>query len=175
MANSRSAPNAPLSHADEAEHRRLIAAKANAIGYEEGEFTPTFTFATPGDLSVSYAEQIGKFWRVGALLFFQFDLQITPTFTTASGHATIGGLPYASSSVGFDSIAAAQIAATSITWPTGRTAVSAYIPAGTATAKLFFDGSGVTTSVLTASDITSGVAITLLRAQGFYPVQLNAG
>ena len=56
-------------------------------------FTPTFTFATPGDLSVSYASQVGLYERIGNVVTYQVILTCTPTFTTASGAIRIGGLP----------------------------------------------------------------------------------
>lgn len=56
-------------------------------------FTPTFTFATPGDLSVSYASQVGLYERNGNVVTYQIILTCTPTFTTASGSIEIGGLP----------------------------------------------------------------------------------
>ncbi len=48
-------------------------------------FTPTFTFATPGDLSVSYATQVGLYERNGNIVNYIIILTCTPTFTTASG------------------------------------------------------------------------------------------
>jgi hypothetical protein len=64
--------------------------------YEEGTFTPTFTFATPGDLSVVYGVQTGAYVRVGNVVHIVITLQATPTFTTASGQVRMGGLPFTS-------------------------------------------------------------------------------
>lgn len=62
--------------------------------YDEGTFTPTFTFQTAGDLSVSYNVQDGVYTRIGDVVFCRLTLECTPTFTTASGAAFIGGLPF---------------------------------------------------------------------------------
>lgn len=62
--------------------------------YEEGSWTPTATFATPGDLSVSYSSQLGGYIRIGKMVFAWISLTFTPTYTTASGTFIIGGLPY---------------------------------------------------------------------------------
>lgn len=62
--------------------------------YEEGSFTVTFTFDTPGDLSVVYSTQTGTFTRIGRQVFVSYNLTCTPTFTTSSGNLRIKGLPY---------------------------------------------------------------------------------
>jgi hypothetical protein len=48
-------------------------------------YSPTITFDTPGDLSVAYTEQQGKFQLIGNLVCFNLRVKFTPTFTTASG------------------------------------------------------------------------------------------
>jgi len=62
--------------------------------YTENTFLPTFTCATPGDLSVSYATQNGYVTRIGRMAFVQVDLVCTPTFTTASGQIRVSALPF---------------------------------------------------------------------------------
>ena len=57
-------------------------------------FVPTLTFATVGDLAVSYATQAGRYWRTGTTIKFVIQLTCTPTYTTASSTLRIGGLPY---------------------------------------------------------------------------------
>ncbi|HHF7354143.1 TPA: hypothetical protein ACPSKL_000173 [Legionella anisa] len=61
---------------------------------------PTFSFTTPGDLSVVYTTQNGRYQRLGNIVFWSFDLSFTPTFTTSTGSAfvTITGAPVASAS-----------------------------------------------------------------------------
>lgn len=56
--------------------------------------TPTFSFITPGNLSVVYDTQDGRFVRIGDLVSCFFTLRCTPTFTNSVGAAIIGGLPY---------------------------------------------------------------------------------
>lgn len=65
--------------------------------FEAGVFeswTPTFSCAVPGDLSVSYAKQRGHAVRIGNLIQSGFFLQFTPTRTTASGNIEIHGSPW---------------------------------------------------------------------------------
>jgi len=56
-------------------------------------FTPTFTFATAGNLSVSYASQLGYYAQIGSMVIANIYLSFTPTYTTSSGQAIISGLP----------------------------------------------------------------------------------
>lgn len=62
---------------------------------EVGTWTPSLTFATPGDLSVSYTTQTGRYRKYGRLLWVDFRV-ITSTFnfTTATGALQLGGLPF---------------------------------------------------------------------------------
>lgn len=63
--------------------------------YEEGSWTPTITFTTPGDLSVTYTTQAGAYTKIGDTVVAHIDL-LTNTFThtTASGSLTVS-LPFA--------------------------------------------------------------------------------
>jgi hypothetical protein len=58
-------------------------------------FTPVFEFVTPGDLSVSYATQVGYYVRKGDKIYVMIKLVFTPTYTTSTGQARISGLPVA--------------------------------------------------------------------------------
>jgi len=75
----------------------LPAAQVNSIaGIETGTFTPTFTFVTPGTLSVTYTTQAGYYYRLGKAYFFQFRLAFSlNAYTGASGNARVllGTLP----------------------------------------------------------------------------------
>jgi hypothetical protein len=69
--------------------------KTNAISYAEGTWTPVLTFATPGDLSVTYSAQIGTYTQIGRLVHLTVDLFTSAfTHTTASGGVNITGSPY---------------------------------------------------------------------------------
>lgn len=63
--------------------------------YEEGTWTPVFTFATPGDLVATPSLAQGYYIKIGSFVFCTFAL-IHSTFThsTASGAASITGLPF---------------------------------------------------------------------------------
>lgn len=74
-------------------------------------FTPTFTCATPGDLSVSYATQIGRYQQIGKLVFYKLNLVCTPTWTTATGEPRISGLPFTSDNDGATTAASKAVLA----------------------------------------------------------------
>lgn len=60
----------------------------------EGSWTPILTFETPGNSSVTYAQQVGSFIRIGDLVFAYFIVDTTTTVGTASNAVLIQGLPY---------------------------------------------------------------------------------
>ncbi len=79
----------------------LVAADTDSGGflkdsqYSEGDWTPVITFATPGDLAVTYATQVGKYKRIGNLIIASFALQTSAfTHSTASGNLQVTGLPF---------------------------------------------------------------------------------
>ena len=76
---------------------QVPSADANCLDdYEEGTWTPTLTFSTPGNLNVAYGgNQTGVYRKIGGICHVWFAI-ITSTFThtTASGNLHIGGLPF---------------------------------------------------------------------------------
>lgn len=60
-------------------------------------WTPAFTFATPGNLSVNYLSRSGTYCAFDNFVLAQFAIYMdTFTHTTASGNAKITGLPVTS-------------------------------------------------------------------------------
>lgn len=68
----------------------------NATAYSTGTWTPTLTFATPGDLNVVYSVRVGSYTKIGRLVTANCNIT-TSTFnhTTASGALQVTGLPFA--------------------------------------------------------------------------------
>lgn len=67
--------------------------------YEVGSWTPVLTFATPGNLSVSYTTQLGRYVQIGNQVTIFFNIVTSAfTHTTASGNLTVTGLPVANGS-----------------------------------------------------------------------------
>lgn len=78
---------------------QVASAGANTLDdYEEGTFTPSFTFATPGTLSITWSSLLtGLYTKIGRKVSCQFELVSSAyTLGTGSGLASITGLPFTS-------------------------------------------------------------------------------
>ena len=75
-------------------------AAANALDdYEEGTFTPTLTYTTPGTVSVTYATRLGFYTKVGNLVTVSMTIVLSAfTKGTATGDLRLTGLPFTSNS-----------------------------------------------------------------------------
>ena len=71
-------------------------ADANVLDdYEEGDFTPGLSFATVGNLSVTFSTQIGTYTKIGNRCFFTlFIVTATFTHTTAASFFIVTGFPF---------------------------------------------------------------------------------
>lgn len=78
---------------------QVASGDANTLDdYEEGTWTPTLTFDTPGDLSVVYSFNTGSYTKIGRQVSLFFSIAATTfTFTTANGSLRIGGCPFVKS------------------------------------------------------------------------------
>lgn len=69
--------------------------------YEEGTWTPTLTFSTPGDLAVTYTTRNGRYTKTGRLATVRAEIVTSSfTYTTAAGSLRVSGLPFTVASVG---------------------------------------------------------------------------
>lgn len=130
-------------------------------------FTPTFTFGTPGDLSVSYATQSGRYQIIEDQCHINIALTCTPTFTTSSGSLTIGGLPFAAAA--FSSGLVAVSLPVGFTWPNTATMLIPRVTAGTSTILLYGLKSAANPVAATQTSVVSGVALTFIF-HGWYPI-----
>jgi len=75
---------------------QVASADANTLDdYEEGNWTPTWLNIGTG----TYSTQVGRYTKVGRLVTIECYLVIN-TIGSASGNATIAGLPFAPATVG---------------------------------------------------------------------------
>lgn len=133
-------------------------------------FTPTFTFGTPGDLSVVYAQQVGFYVPMGPIVFYRATLTCTPTFTTSSGNALIAGLPITATSTTSTAIySSCYFFGTGTTLPAGTSVVQGFVGANSSTIQLFAIGYGATGTGanISTSNITSTVSFQV-NVTGFY-------
>lgn len=54
----------------------ITAAKLNASFYDTGTFTPALSFGG-SSVGITYSNQTGKFWKIGAMVFFSVDIVLT--------------------------------------------------------------------------------------------------
>lgn len=126
--------------------------------YVSGTWTPTFDFFTTGNLSVSYTTRQANYIAVGNVCFIRCTMVFTPTWTTSSGIAIIGGLPFASA-------AAMRQACTigisgSISWG-GSTYLSGYINLSASTISLLRCGTFASPAVFSTTQFATAVSYTV--------------
>lgn len=130
-----------------------------------GTFTPTMTFATPGDLNISsYAAQVGTYVRIGSLVVATVNLAVNAgnaTWTTAAGDLQTTALPFTSKNVTQDfHLGSGQFQ----TWTkAGHTLVSARVIPNSTVCTFVTSGSGVTNATLDVASFTSGVSAFTVR------------
>ena len=131
----------------------------NLIGRQKdkGTWTPALTFATPGDLSVSYTTQVGWWWRLGEVVlahaYVECPVTTGFTFSSASGNLTMTGLQFVakneSSLFPIGACAYENISRASYSQ------VSAFAEPNTSTLLFSIDGMGQTHDNVKATDMTS--------------------
>ena len=124
--------------------------------YEEGTWTPTLTFSTPGDLNVVYGTRTGSYTKVGRLVHVSLQI-VTSTFThtTAAGTVLVTGLPFTSNALSRGS--------TGMQWSgitkAGYTDVAASLPGSSAQIAFTAAASGSAFASVVAADMPSGGTI----------------
>lgn len=133
---------------------------------KSGSFTPTASFTTPGDFSITYVNQSGDYTINGDMCFFILKVSSSAfTHTTASGDFVIGGLPYTSKTS--DMGAVMQKHHTALTYPTGCTYLVPYMQNSATTMKVAGLGSATARTELTVSDLPTGTNIDFV-INGYY-------
>lgn len=123
--------------------------------YAEGTWTPVFTFATPGDKSVTYAAQIGSYIRVGHIAICTFNIVSSAfTWSTSSGAALITGLPFTAKNVTGE-----QWVGSMLVGGVTKATYTQFVPkilTNTAQIELVANASGLSSSSIIASEVPSG-------------------
>jgi hypothetical protein len=141
----------------------------NSLNYytENGAWTPVFTFATPGTLSVVYTIQSGIYTRVGNVVFVECQLSFTPTLGTASGNMRVTQFPFAFGSNAMSLGISQQNAIPTFTG--GRTYSWILGSSGNTFAQWVTAGSALGASNMNTANFTSGAA-TQFNFSGVYLV-----
>ena len=137
-----------------------------ASTYAVSTWTPVLTFETPGDLSVVYTAQLGRYVKVGKIVHWHVIISTsTFTHTTASGALVVSGLPFtAATAAGFYWFGGNCILKYT---KAGYTQVSPYIGSAGVIAKFFATGTGAALAEIAVADIPTTSNPTLY-ASGSY-------
>jgi hypothetical protein len=140
---------------------QVPSAGANVLDdYEEGTWTPTFTFATAGDLAKTFSIQNAYYTKIGRLVSVSFAMVTSAfTHTTASGNLLITGLPFTAVNDA-NYRAYAPLLFQGIT-KAGYTQVMAEMNGNTSQFFVQASGSGVNASNVTASNMPTGGTVIL--------------
>ncbi len=136
--------------------------------YDEGTWTPTVTYATVGDLSVSYAVQNATYTRVGNLVVIRCRVSFTPTFTTASGSLRIAGLPFAVSSSSGTTGCVSHNATTGFIYGAGATYLVGAPRASNSDVQIQMVGSATAVAFATTTQTATTVAQDLFIAGTYF-------
>lgn len=141
------------------------AAARATLGIENGTFTPTMAFATPGTSTFSYSAQQGEYLKVESWYFVTIQLVVTPTVGTGSGDVRIGGLPANAARNSTGSISEAGGA--NLTWTASRTQLGFRLVQSADYGLITQMGSAQSQAFIQASHLTSGAAHTFRFAAGY--------
>lgn len=121
--------------------------------FTTGSFSPTITFATPGDLSVTYSIQSGVYQRVGNTVRVNIRILTSAfTYTTATGGFLVSGLPFTAAAGVGQPLACAMAQYTFA----GFVVTIGEVLAGTSTLQFVAGGSGVGLGSLNETHVLSG-------------------
>ncbi len=115
---------------------------------------PVVTFATNGDLSVSYATQSGVYTKIGTQVTYTFALTFTPTYTTSSGNLQIS-LPFPTYTPTVSAFGSVFVQ--SPTWPSVSGSLCIVADPNTSVVRILQSRSGTTGAAFGATNFTSGV------------------
>jgi hypothetical protein len=112
------------------------------------------TFATPGDLVITPSIVTGYYVKIGSIVIYNYYLNFTPTYTTASGEfrVTIGLTANATIT---NNIGNAWT--NGMSWPASTTQLSSQMQGGMNYFRFLASGSGVAAALLTTTQLQSGV------------------
>ena len=132
--------------------------------YSYAAWTPTLTFATPGDLAVTYALRFGSYMKIGKFVNAQFRVETSAfTWTTAANGLTLTGLPFTVQEV--TSGSGASYRGNSLEWEgitkANYTHIDAVAVQATTTITFAASGSGQVIAAINAADMPSGGTIRL--------------
>lgn len=134
--------------------------------YEEGTFTPAFSPAAGAFTSVTYITQIGRYTKIGRVVYINIYLLTSAiTVGTASGAVKITGLPFTSDNQTYYSIPFGG----DVRLFAGDTPDSAQVDINSTSVSLWYRTSANgSTTALDVTDLSTGAANNLTIISGAY-------
>lgn len=135
-------------------------------------WAPVFNCATPGNLSVVYAEQAGTVkFLPGGLALVRARIRFTPTHTTASGSIFLNGMPTLGQPAGTlpDQLLQCLVDSANTDWTVGTTQLTAYINPTSGRLRLSRLGDNKAASEMVVGNFATGLEHTIV-IQGVYQV-----
>ncbi len=117
-------------------------------------WTPTVTFATPGDVGVVYNVRTANYSRIGNILVVNFNINFDLTYTTAAGAFQITGLPAANNATVVATGTA--ISGSTTIYPVGATNILSTIAASASLITITPSGSASSFAPLSVTQLTTG-------------------
>jgi hypothetical protein len=125
-------------------------ASTNLSDASTGTWTPLIFGSGTGG-SATYSIQVGAYYRIGALVVLQFNVEWT-AFSGATGLLLIGGIPFSAANItNLDS--QGGVAISGITFDAGYTYATTYLIAGGTSMYLVENGSGKTSQPVPTSGV----------------------
>lgn len=126
----------------------------------KGSWTPSITFDTPGDLSLSAVSAWGEYRRSGRYIELWGTYTATITFTTATGGIGITGIPRAASNSDANFLSEGTLSIQGVT-KAGYTSFTVAMAAGNTALRVIAAGSGMALDTITPADIGTGGTLVL--------------
>lgn len=136
--------------------------------YEEGDWTPVYTTSAGAYASVTHSIQIGKYRKVGSLVYITLSLRTSAADVTgATGQMLISGLPYTAASI---AQGAASMSVSYATIFANIRPMGAYVPSGGTTMYLTYIATpiGSNWGELAATELSTGNPANILVLSGCY-------
>lgn len=130
--------------------------------YTTGTFVPTITFAA-GTVT-SYAEQKGKYWKIGSVVYFTVDVLIN-VFGAPTGSAKVSGLPFTAANDTYNNILSVNPL---VNFGANYTMITAEVIPNTTTIQLIGCGTNGVTNYRQDLDDTNFSNTTGVKVTGFY-------
>lgn len=128
--------------------------------YTSATFTPVLAFGG-ASVGITYATQAGKYWKIGAVVYFNINIFLTSKGSSV-GNATITGLPFASANDG--QVQMIGIEAFLNTYPAGTTYIVGELDPNTSAVIIAACGAGNQVAV-TNTEFANNSELTI---SGFY-------